>query len=131
MKSRHGFVSNSSSSSFIIRGIRIKTKEVAKILNIDISEIEDLYEIYDAIESFLWKNEDNDLTIERDVCVFEESPPESLIIGKEIGRLEDGCISVIPDSTKIDVEIREKLESIGISEINLETYAQYVSNDNF
>ena len=37
MKIRQGFVSNSSSSSFVVRGVKIPTKEVIKIFNIDLS----------------------------------------------------------------------------------------------
>ena len=53
MKIRAGFVSNSSSTSFVLRGTKLTTEEIIKVLNIPQDEIdefeEDEYELYEFL----------------------------------------------------------------------------------
>jgi hypothetical protein len=111
MKIRNGFVSNSSSSSFIIQGIKISN------------------EIYDGLEPS--KIYSNKLKTEANRYYFSDEEPDGHIIGVSLGYLEDG---VIDEITPIDKkEIIERLEKIGINatEEEIKIYAQFISNDNY
>jgi hypothetical protein len=122
MKTRNGFVSNSSSSSFIIRGIRIKKDELAKIFNVE--SWEDIP--YDKRKNIKIKDTQN---------VFDrEEQTDDCVVGMDLGDLEDGGIVEIPDSGDIDFSVRGALLDAGfnIEKINtLSTFVQYISNDNY
>ena len=130
MKIRNGFVSNSSSSSFIIRGMKLKRDKIISTLNISQSEIDendDDYEIYE----FLGKKFGNNFSIEPDGNYFGGIDYEILIVGDSLGRLEDGEVIEFKDRTEEqDKAILDKFEALGFTG-KLSTYIQMISNDNY
>jgi len=129
MKVRTGFVSNSSSSSFIIRGMKLTSDEIIKALNIH-QEIDGLND-GDIYEFLYDKLDDLDFSVEVDGNYFGDKDYGTLIVGKSIGYLEDGEVVELSDRTlEQDKEIIEKFEALEFKGI-LKTYVQMVSNDNY
>jgi hypothetical protein len=130
MKIRTGFVSNSSSSSFIIRGSKLATDEIIKTLGISQKEIENLeeYDLFDFLESKL----SNDFDVEIDGNYFDGRDYGTLVVGKSIGSLEDGEVMEMPESTpQEDKDLLDKFEALGFKNKVLKTYVQMISNDNY
>jgi hypothetical protein len=123
MKIRNGFVSNSSSSSFVIRGIKIKEKKLAELLGIYVDD-EDENLLEKISDSFPWA-EKLELESTRDACYGD--PTGEVIVGVSIALLEDGEVCEIPDTN--DAEIKAKIEKkLGTQiEESLKTYIQYSS----
>lgn len=132
MKVRNGFVSNSSSSSFILRGIRIDEVELCNLLGIEIpEEIKDCKTLYGELwEEFTNKLKPFDLNFETTKNYFDGDPTGEVVIGESLGDLDDGEITEISDYEK-DVELIEKLKSIGVVDPKPTTFVQMVSNDNY
>jgi len=115
MKIRSGFVSNSSSSSFIVHGVKIKIEEFENLKNKDL--VRGL-----------------GLVIQEDKNYFSDSMSENYIVGKCGGWLEDGEVKKLQWLTENEkTELIEKFDKIGIviNSNQIETYIQYVSNDNY
>lgn len=129
MKIRSGFVSNSSSSSFILRGIKIKKEELIQKLKISKDELDlcedNSYEILELISSKLNSN----LDIKPTGNYFGNLDFDNLIIGDNMGHLEDGEVTEI-DELADDTTLLEKLKKLGLTG-ELKTYVQMVSNDNY
>lgn len=110
MKIRNGFVSNSSSSSFVVRGMMFGIEELSRVLKIEDSDI----------ESFLIKNG----------FKIQYGDYQSLIIGESLQNLEDGEFVEYEDRPIEDLKLLEKFEKIGIVG-TLKTYVKMISNDNY
>ena len=133
MKKRIGFVSNSSSSSFIIRGVKASMKDVVEALGM--SKIEEImhklneddidYDLYDMVYTELEKF---DLTIEGTGNYFGSRTFDEVLIGESLGYLEDGEAVELPKYN--DKKIREKLTKAGLKG-DLKTFIEMVSNDNY
>jgi hypothetical protein len=133
MKIRNGFVSNSSSSSFIIRGAKLSKDELIKTLNISQEEIDKYKDDYDFYYYILYKKLKSDgLSVEPDGNYFGEKTYETLIVGQSLGGLEDGDVRELLDRTpEEDYELLKKFENLGFKDMKLSTYIQMVSNDNY
>jgi len=109
MKIRNGFVSNSSSSSFVVYGVKITDDEETKINNFE------------------------GLTIEDDRYFFD-GEQDGYIIGLSGGGLSDGEVCKLKNFTEEDkVKLIEKLKLNGIERKieDIHYYVQYISNDNY
>jgi hypothetical protein len=138
MKIRNGFVSNSSSSSFVIRGTKINTDECIKLFSIDTSD-SDCYDLNkptdkDAfVQDQLYSKLSKDgLEIETIRSYFDGEEAGEIIIGVDICHDEDGLDGVVVELDEPDdKQIKEKLAKYNIHPGKLRTYMQYVSNDNY
>jgi len=134
MKIRNGFVSNSSSSSFIIRGMKISIDEAIKKLSISQEEIdecgEDEYELFELVSGKF-----DGFNVEPDGNYFGEQDYSTLIVGEDAGRLEDGDVVELKEYTSEENQaILEKFEKLGFDVWGmgkLRTFVQMVSNDNY
>ncbi len=119
MKTRHGFVSNSSGTSFVIRGVKLSPEEAIKIFKLD-NEDDDA--IHTAMSKF-WRGDEplSGSTVGYE-CI------EGIVIGKSLGSgLEEGECETIPvPSVDEDKEIIEQLKKHGIEIEDLNTYAYWV-----
>ena len=135
MKIRNGFVSNSSSSSFILRGMKLTRDEIVEKLNI-LEEEFDNFDDYDAFEYICSKLPD--FSIEFDGNYFGMGSVQmtgqdynTYIVGESMGSLTDGEATELPDRTaEEDKLLLDKFESLGFTG-KLKTYIQMVSNDNY
>ncbi|MCK9428937.1 MAG: hypothetical protein M0R17_02865 [Candidatus Omnitrophica bacterium] len=138
MKIRNGFVSNSSSSSFVIRGTKVNTDECIKLFNIDTSD-EDCYNLNkptdkDAfVQDRLYSKLSKDgLEIETIRSYFDGEEAGEIIIGIDISNENDGLDGVVVELDELDDnQIKEKLAKYNIHPKQLRTYIQYISNDNY
>lgn len=124
MKTRKGFVSNSSSSSFVIRGLKISAEKVIEKLNLE--NFDDEYDSFESIQSEL-----KEFCVEPDGNYFGGLDYSTLIIGENILNLEDGEVTELKNRTvEEDEKLLYKLEQYGLYG-ELKTYIQFVSNDNY
>lgn len=138
MKIRAGFVSNSSSSSFLCRGIKVPTEEFIKVMGIDLSKMGNDYEddqlgidqyvCYEAPECR--KLENLELCTQTIRSFFDGTEAGEIIIGKSLSHGYDGEVAEVEEPD--DEEIKGLLSQAGFSNAwELRTYMQYISNDNY
>jgi hypothetical protein len=125
MKIRTGFVSNSSSSSFIARGVKLKIEDLATRLGVNKNESDLFDKLYNKVGY-------NKLRICSTAYYFDYNATpdkEDVIIGVIIASPDDGVVSEIkdPDDVKVRKQIEAKIGKVG----PLKTYIQLISNDNF
>ena len=118
MKIRNGFVSNSSTSSFIIYGVKLSEKEIQKLVTKHVGEIDfnSLKEEgiesgeYFSYETYHKKLKKLGVDIKNPICYEEPEEIESygIYIGKSLGEM--GSISDIPLEELINM--RNKLKEL-------------------
>ena len=134
MKIRSGFVSNSSSSSFVLRGIKIKKSRLASLLKVEGPfEVEGDY--FYALEQALKKQKIN-LNVESARCFFDDDEKKTgdVLIGKKLKECEDGKVTEYSDDPVRDGAIKGQMIEMGMCEAEfdqLSYFFQYVSNDNY
>ena len=124
MKIRQGFVSNSSSSSFVVRGTKVSKKEMMKIFDIEQNDDLDSRELTEVIWGAFHNSE-----FKKALSIMEaednyDNVGDDLIIGKNILYLEEGIAEKIPEIN--DTPIKEKIEELLNREVKLETYVQFI-----
>ena len=120
MKIRNGFVSNSSSSSFILRGIEITKADFLEAIGKTEDELNEKYSgFYDYIESKL------------KLCTFpnDEDDYDVINIGEDLGSVDNGEVRAIKEfSENDDTKLRTKLEKAGFKVDKIKTYIMGTSN---
>lgn len=135
MKVRTGFVSNSSSSSFVIRGLKLKKDYVATCVGVKPEDcnFSDPTELYEAIWCKLYnkKSGAGKIAFEDTSNFFTDDISDTMIVGVELVSLDDGQVYQIPEPD--DEKIRSKISKVLGRDVKekLHTYIQYISNDNF
>ena len=134
MKTRQSLVSNSSSSSFIIRGIKVDYRDVCNLVGKVIPEpLTSEYEDKAGdLENFLEEKYKCSLTVTPVKNYFNFNDPyEDVIIGlNSQTSFEDGDIVKIEPVDDVDPKVLADLKKIGYDNPQLATWVQYVSNDN-
>jgi hypothetical protein len=142
MKTRNGFVSNSSSQSFVVHGILVSKEEVLSKLPVSFDEEHPYYSglIEDAITKKCpnikcgWRGNINAFSYLNWFRASDGEKPTHFIIGKQMDEPKDGDwvgASITPQENE---KIREQLSEIldmPSEKIQTQTFFQYVSNDNY
>jgi hypothetical protein len=131
MKVRNGFVSNSSSQSFLIRGVLLKYETIGVALGINMEQ-EDMGDAEYTVRKAL-KNKSINLTTRSNRFYFGGEKTKEMILGMDMDSLDDGVVREITDKeiTANDVKIKEELAKINVKPESLSTFIQYISNDNY
>jgi len=118
MKTRNGFVSNSSSQSFVIRGLLISDEELER-------------SGCDMEDPLSWGYK-HDMAIHSTRNYFVGSHEGKYVIGKETMDMEDGDVISLPPNPD-DEEVRKSISALGIElgDRELQWHIQFISNDNY
>lgn len=134
MKVRNGFVSNSSSQSFVVWGIKVPVDAFFKLFPLGENEKKD--NALDDIEFYLKKKlgkipEGFGCHTDRYYFGGTNEEIENIFVGLEEGELCDGAFVEIKCADK--QEISNKLVDMGFeaNEDNISLFVKMVSNDNY
>jgi hypothetical protein len=117
MKTRNGFVSNSSSSSFVVRGIKITDEEAENAY----AEGEDGYS---------WARKFG-VQQESTRYYFGGDETNESIVGLSLGGLEDGDVTELSEPDDKDITAKLLAAGIEVGDRPIKTYVQFISNDNY
>ena len=133
MKIRLGFVSNSSSQSFVIYGVLVKKEELRNLLGIEINGEDSKYEAFDRIWSALDKKTVSGyLTLKDTRDYFGGDETDDCVIGHKWGEMNDGCIEQIDDMSEYEKQkTLDDLKALGLNVDKISIFAGYISNDNY
>ena len=125
---RNGMINNTSSSSFIVRGMKFSTEDILEALNINKVEYSSAGDGFD-MHNFISDKLDG-FYINYDGGNFSNIVDyKTLIIGEKVKGFDDGNIIENDDPTpEEDKLLYDKFEAIGLKGI-LKTYIQIVSGD--
>ena len=133
MKTRTSLISNSSSSSFIIRGIKVNLKDFCNHINLS-NYLIDEYRKHkiDGITEVLREQFDCNLEVIpfKNYFDFGEGYKEAIVGLNSKKKFEDGDVVEIGLTDEIDNDVRKEFEKIKYNEGQLTNWIQYVSNDN-
>ena len=115
MKVRTGFVSNSSSSSFVIAGVLLDQKELADKANVDIDEI---YEFADDLCE--------ELKVDFEIGGDSDVPDDKIIIGKKLSYSYDS--DYLEKFSTTLKEIQSISEAV-VDKINEKLNTEYTADD--
>ena len=128
MKSRECFVSNSSSSSFIIRGLVVNEDKLASLLGIPPEEKRS----YGYNFGMALKEKNCGLEVHGNSNFFGGDPTGEVILGIDLPEPQDGQVVEIKDDSENDQKLKEGLAKLGLKDYgSFSTFFQYVSNDNY
>jgi hypothetical protein len=131
MKIRSGFVSNSSSSSFVLYGYLLPGKELAEFLGQEWDDGDDWYSLNDSLKDGGYKV--GNVRVEPARCFFDRSDHSNdVIIGYKVADLNDG----VPEDIDIEDVIKKyrlkiQREYGKLTDEVPKLWVQYISNDNF
>jgi hypothetical protein len=135
MKCRSGFVSNSSSSSFVMVGIKVPVKKLHELLGLEYEPSEEL-DTY-TIQKELKDKFKCDFKIEScDNFFNRDDKSHEVVIGKSHCTIDDGCVCDITPSEEFKDSVAQEIDRLDICDNpvtakDLSIYVQYISNDNF
>jgi hypothetical protein len=123
MKFRCGFVSNSSSQAFVIRGVEIEKDVLARLLKVeDSKDVE--WAIYEKVKRPLQAH-----SVRSFFDCDGDDKTTKIVIGYTLADPDDGVVTKLKEPD--DDKVRELLRKLGITAVKLYTYMQFISNDNF
>ena len=105
MKTRNGFVSNSSSSSFIVWGAKVKKETLRSVFKLTADDDEITDELYGT-------GKKQKITFEDTRFYFGGDTTDDMIVGRDMGSLDDGSPTELAEIDKD--ELVAQLNELGL-----------------